>query len=185
MAAVSDKRERLVQSATRLFHEKGMGPTSLADIAGDSRVPLGNVYYYFKTKDDLAAAVIDSRLESLRRLAAGWEGNPDPKERLVSLLNMALSYKNEIAKYGCPVGSLCQEVDKEGGSTARKADGILKWQLRWTREQFKLMGRRDANELGNRFMASLQGAGLLANALSDPKVIEQEVRHLKGWIQRL
>ncbi|MBT3413924.1 MAG: TetR/AcrR family transcriptional regulator, partial [Nitrospina sp.] len=47
---MSDKREKLVQSAGKLFHQVGFNQTSIADIAEDSGVPLGNVHYYFKTK---------------------------------------------------------------------------------------------------------------------------------------
>ena len=56
----SGKRERLVASAAALFHHQGVQRTTLAEVATDADVPLGNVYYYFKTKDDLVAAVIGS-----------------------------------------------------------------------------------------------------------------------------
>jgi len=48
-----DKRARLVDGACRAFYEQGVEHTTLADIARIADVPLGNVYYYFKTKDDL------------------------------------------------------------------------------------------------------------------------------------
>jgi TetR/AcrR family transcriptional repressor of nem operon len=42
------KRERLVAAATKMLHEQGVEKTTLADTAA-AAVPLGNVYYYFKT----------------------------------------------------------------------------------------------------------------------------------------
>jgi len=45
------KRTRLINTASKLAHEHGFNQTTLADIARDSGVPLGNVYYYFKTKE--------------------------------------------------------------------------------------------------------------------------------------
>ena len=59
MPRVSDKREKLVQSAGKLFHQVGFNQTSIADIAEDSGVPLGNVHYYFKTKADLISATLE------------------------------------------------------------------------------------------------------------------------------
>jgi AcrR family transcriptional regulator len=44
------KREALVLAAAELFWMRGFEASSLADIAEASGVPLGNVYYYFKTK---------------------------------------------------------------------------------------------------------------------------------------
>ena len=49
-----DKRSRLVGAAVGLAYQNGFGATSLADIAREAKVPLGNVYYYFKTRTRLA-----------------------------------------------------------------------------------------------------------------------------------
>jgi TetR/AcrR family transcriptional regulator, transcriptional repressor for nem operon len=54
--------------------------TSLAEIAQAADVPLGNVYYYFKSKDELIRAVVAAHIEEvdtvmswtrLRRVGAG------------------------------------------------------------------------------------------------------------------
>ena len=42
-----DKRSRLLSAAMGLAYQNGFGATSLADIAREAEVPLGNVYYYF------------------------------------------------------------------------------------------------------------------------------------------
>ena len=54
------KRERLIAAAAELLHQQGVERTTLADIAKAADVPVGNVYYYFKTKDDVIAAVIEA-----------------------------------------------------------------------------------------------------------------------------
>src|SRR6266550_2026003 len=46
----TDKRSRLIQTAVKLAYRHGFRTTSLADIAEAAKVPVGNVYYYFKTK---------------------------------------------------------------------------------------------------------------------------------------
>ncbi len=185
MNRVSDKRERLIESAAKLFHEAGYKDTSIADIAENSGVPLGNVYYYFKTKDDLAAAVIEQRTETIKGWARQWEENPDPKQRLFKLLDLELSLKDKIAEHGCPIGSLCQELDKERQPIARKADGLLEWQLKWITDQFRLMGQTKTDQLGIQLTSALQGCCVLANALNDPKIVELEMGRLKSWIKEM
>ena len=185
MGRVSDKRERLVESATKLFHQAGFKDTSIADIAEDSGVPLGNVYYYFKTKDDLVAAVIEQRTEAIKAEARHWEENPDPRQRLLSLLDMQISMKDNIAKYGCPIGSMCQELDKERPPVANEADGLMNWVLKWITRQFKEMGLKQADQFGLQLMSALQGCGVVANALKDPKIIEWEITRLKAWIKEM
>ncbi len=56
----------LVITATKLAYGRGFRETSLADIAEAARVPVGNVYYYFKTKEELAEAVVERCLEEFR-----------------------------------------------------------------------------------------------------------------------
>ena len=185
MGRVSDKRERLIESATKLFHQVGIKDTSIADIAEDSEVPLGNVYYYFKTKEDLAAAVIEQRREAIKAEVVEWEKNPDPRARLFQLLDMQESMKEKIAKYGCPVGSMCQELDKDRQPISDKADGLVQWQLKWVSDQFKQMGHSDADKLGIQLTSALHGCSVLANALNDPKIIELEIARLKSWIGEL
>ncbi len=185
MVRLSDKRERLIESATKLFHQAGFKDTSIADIAEDSGVPLGNVYYYFKTKDDLAAAVIKQRTETIKSQAKKWEENPDPKQRLLNLLDIQESMKNETAKYGCPIGSMCQELDKERPPVASEADGLMNWVLKWITCQFEEMGQKQADQFGLQLMSALQGCAVVANALKDPKVIELEMARLKSWIGEL
>ena len=49
----SETRERLVQTALRLFREDGFQATTMRRIATEAGVSLGNAYYYFGSKDDL------------------------------------------------------------------------------------------------------------------------------------
>jgi hypothetical protein len=43
----------LIAAAYALVYRRGVARTSLADIAQAADVPVGDVYYYFKTKDDI------------------------------------------------------------------------------------------------------------------------------------
>ena len=53
MPRKNDKRDRLIDAANDLIYQQTFNATTLADIAAKANVPLGNVYYYFKTKDDI------------------------------------------------------------------------------------------------------------------------------------
>jgi TetR/AcrR family transcriptional repressor of nem operon len=185
MAHVSDKRDRLLGAARDLIHRHGFKRTTLADIARASDVPLGNVYYYFKTKDDIAAAVIHGRDAELRSFMEGCERKTDPRKSLVAYLEMPATSREAIAAYGCPVGSLCQELDKDPSPLAQQANTLLATQLKWVTEQFRAMGRVNAEDLGVQLMTSLQGMSILANALADPTVVDREVARLRAWLTTL
>lgn len=67
--APAGKRERLAAGASKLLHHNGVAATSLAEIAQAADVPLGNVYHYFKSKDELIRAVVAEHIEEVDTMA--------------------------------------------------------------------------------------------------------------------
>src|SRR6202142_238993 len=84
--AQADNRTRLIETATKLAYGRGFRTTSLADIAEAAKVPVGNVYYYFKTKDEIGEAIVEQRLLELRTLQERWDQRGSPKERLLACI---------------------------------------------------------------------------------------------------
>lgn len=185
MADPANKRKKLVEAANDLIYKQGFRQTTLADIARASGVPLGNVYYYFKTKDALGEAVIDARLEDFRNRCKSWEKLEHPRERLLGFLEMPVELRESLAQRGCPVGSLCQELHKEQSDLTGQADSVLRAHIDWTTEQFRAMGQSEPGALAIHLIASLQGVSLLASTLGDTGVIDREVKRLREWIQNL
>jgi AcrR family transcriptional regulator len=56
----SDIQHRVVIAARERFVREGVDGASLRTIAADAGTSVGMVYYYFKTKDDLFLAVVES-----------------------------------------------------------------------------------------------------------------------------
>ena len=121
----SDKRTRLIEAANKLIHQQGFNLTTLADIARESEVPLGNVYYYFKTKEEIGSALIEHRANFYRGMIESWNRLPDPKQRLAALIEMVSGERETLAQSGCPIGSLCQELHKDGGPLADKSASLM------------------------------------------------------------
>jgi TetR/AcrR family transcriptional repressor of nem operon len=186
MSRASDKRERLLEAGRCLIHRQGFRHTTLADIARESGVPLGNVYYYFRTKDELLEAVAHRLGDEFRERAAMMEAaHAEPRARLLALLDAVVSNRVALAEHGCPVGSLTQELNKEGCGTRDSVNHALIVRAEWVAEQFRLIGRADAQELGVALVAAVQGVILMANAMHDPQVLEQQVARIRQWVAQL
>jgi TetR/AcrR family transcriptional regulator, transcriptional repressor for nem operon len=179
------KRDRLVASARDLLHRQGVERTTLAQIAQAAEVPPGNVYYYFKTRDELVGAVIESRLEQIRGLLGRLEQRSTPRARLKALARTWADVGEMVAQYGCPIGSLSSELNKQSHGLDEPASEMLRFLLDWASRQFREMGRRDARDMAESMLARVQGAALLANTLRDPKIMTREVRRLDRWIDSL
>jgi TetR/AcrR family transcriptional regulator, transcriptional repressor for nem operon len=184
--AQPDKRTRLIETAAKLAYGRGFRETSLADIAEAARVPVGNVYYYFKTKDELAEAVVERRLEEFRAARADWDRGSSPKERLLAFVDSIQANREQLARGGCPLGGLCAELHKEGGALAKKSATLFTEPIGWLEKQFGAAGHdKDSRELAMRLFSAWQGMAAVAYGTNEPDLVLMEVRRLKNWINTL
>jgi AcrR family transcriptional regulator len=180
------KRDRLVAGARETIYRQGVKATTIADIAEASDVPVGNVYYYFKSKDELVGAAIDAYAqESRERLSWLEQQHRTPRARLKVLVRLLASQPDRVVLYGCPRGSLCSELDKQDNDLAQACRELMHTPIDWIEQQFKAMGRRDARDLAFALLASYEGMALLANTFRDPELMVREARRLERWIDSL
>ncbi|MFJ9458834.1 TetR/AcrR family transcriptional regulator [Kitasatospora sp. NPDC101447] len=182
----SQKRRRLAAAAARVLHEQGVERTTLADIAREADVPVGNVYYYFKTKDELVRAALSEHGAHLDELADALERSEDPRERLKALVRAWIDQRDVAARFGCPTGTLAAELDKRAdGVLDAEAGAVIRRLLDWVGSQFRLLGLPDPDDLALTLVAGYQGMSLLANALRDPDVMTREGARLLRWLDAL
>jgi AcrR family transcriptional regulator len=180
------KRQRLIAAASQLLHQQGTEKTTLADIAQAADVPVGNVYYYYKTKDDIITAVIEAHVQQSKAALASIESSHrSAKSRLKALVGELAGQGELIALYGCPYGSLCSELDKRSGRPDFAQVDLMRVPIEWAEEQFRVLGQRDAHDLAVSLMASYEGSALLTNTFRDPDILAREARRLNRWIDTL
>ena len=182
----ANNRSRLVQAALEVSYRYGFGETTIADIAKEARIPPGNVYYYFKTKDDIGDAIIEQRLFRLRDLLRELDKAESPKERLCGFVQIKIDRREELARAGCPVGTLCSELHKQGGPVANRSTILFAEALSWLETQFKTIGKGDDSRgLAVHLLSATQGVSVLAHTFHDPGMIDAEAARLKEWIRAL
>jgi len=182
-----EKKDRLTEAAALLIHQQGYAQTTLADIAAAARVALGSVYYYFKTKEDVAKAILNRRQTDIDQALGKMDRLPDPRGRLRALIGIWVEDRDIDARYGCPIGSLCYELAKGRGALSSEAAEPFRTLLAWCEKQFRLMGKskQHAVPLALHMVASLQGISLIANALGDPDTILSEAKFLSDWLRNV
>lgn len=174
-----NKREELIRIASTLFHRKGYRHTTLADVSRESGLLLGSLYYYFRTKESLATAIIEQHERTFDNRIAQWERLPDPSARLEAFLDMVLENQAEYVRCGCPVGSLSQELGKDEPDLAKKINRILTKQVHWIARQFDALGVQDSTQKGEHWVAQIQGFILLSNAFGNPELLQRQIDGLR------
>src|SRR5215467_8415804 len=180
------KRERLIAAAMQLVHQQGIERTTLADIAKAADVPPGNVYYYFKAKDEVIGAVIEAHVQQIKTTLAAIDArHRSPRSRLKAFVREFTAQSELVAQHGCPLGSLCSEIGKGVRQPSFAEADLMRLPIEWAEEQFRSLGRRDARDLAVDLMAAYEGNALLANTLRDPGVLSRAGRRLNHWIDTL
>jgi len=182
----ADSRTRLLHAAEKTTYLHGFGSASIAVIAKSARVPLGNVYYYFKTKDEIGGAIVELRVSRFKKLLEELEKAGSPKKRLCGFVDIKIKNRETLARGGCPVGTLCSELQKYGGSAATKSRALFAEALAWMEKQFEAIGKgADSQGLAVHLLSATQGVSVLAHTFHDPNMIAAEAYRLKKWIRDL
>jgi TetR/AcrR family transcriptional repressor of nem operon len=181
-----DNRTRLLRAAEQTTYRYGFGNAAIADIAKHARIPVGNVYYYFKTKDAIGDAIIELRVSRFRELLQELDKAGSPKERLCGFVQIKVKNREELARSGCPVGTLCSELRKLGGTAAKHSKVLFEMALAWMEAQFKAMDKGgESRGLALHLLSATQGVSVLAHTFRDPNLITNEAARLKEWIRAL
>jgi AcrR family transcriptional regulator len=90
MARLKDeaRRQAILEGAKDLFAKKGYASTSISDIVQATGFPVGSIYTYFKSKEEIVKAIIDEGWgEFSDKLLASVAAESRPEKRLSLLLD--------------------------------------------------------------------------------------------------
>jgi TetR/AcrR family transcriptional regulator, transcriptional repressor for nem operon len=186
-------RGKLVESARRLFWERGYEATSLQDVVGRARVKSGSLYYFFRTKEDLLLAVLDHYVDLLwpAVIEPAFGRTADPIERIFSILN---GYREGLIytsfTHGCPIGNLALEVSDDypraREKIARNFAGWRKWIRKCLDEAADhLPADTDSERMAMFVLSLMEGAVMQARAHHSLEPFDASVVELRQYFKRL
>lgn len=80
---IDDKKNKIYQSACKLFLHYGVNKTTISDIARDADIGKGTIYSYFESKDDILKYIgFEYFKESLERLKTALQELKEPEHKL-------------------------------------------------------------------------------------------------------
>ena len=166
-AQMEEHRVRIVESAARIFRERGFDGGAVADIMNDAGLTHGGFYGHFATKDALEA---DACAAALSVGAARWNRLADdaPDSALGKIVDAYVSTRHrDDPGTGCVFAAL-------GGETARASTGVRRafteaLRVRLTALTRVVKGRAEARrrERAIATMCGMVGAIMLARAVDD------------------
>jgi TetR/AcrR family transcriptional repressor of nem operon len=183
-------RARIVATAADLMRVRSVGGTTLDDVVTAAQVGKSQLYRHFEDKAALVRAVIEF---------VGAQTIAGERDRLANVTTLAglqdwrdaLVQRNALqeGRYGCPLGSLANEVADEDIARGKLQALFTAWQELFEdlfhrfRRDGVLPRHADAARLATGFVAAVQGGYLLAQTARDvapmAAAIDMAIAHLQ------
>lgn len=174
-AQAQQNRDRVVETAARLFRERGVAGVSVADLMAAAGLTHGGFYKRFASKEALVAEAAGRAFTEqgarLRELGARHPGDPEAvrHERITQYLSAA---HRDNPGAGCPISALASDVAREAPDSPARApfaDGVEAYARH-------LSGVGEDGEIDDEALVALStmvGALLIARATSGTPLSER------------
>jgi len=166
-------RERILDSAARLFRGRGYDAASIDEIMAGAGLTRGGFYLHFRSKQELFAAYVGRELDFGRQLRKASDREPEaPLRGAAEALDFYLSPGNRkrIAR-GCTVVSNAADVARASIAARRAFTGAFDGMYGEFRRIAEAAEDPDAAALAA--IATCVGGVVLGRALSDGALVER------------
>ncbi len=95
-----ETKNKIIDSAILLFNKEGFSGASISDITNEAKVSKGNLYYYFKDKDELYLHCAKKCINDFRAYLINKLSNKEKSELLViEIIKIRISFFEENPNY--------------------------------------------------------------------------------------
>lgn len=183
-------RSRIVATAADLMYVRGVGGTTLDDVVAASKISKSQLYRHFGDKAALVRTVIEFVGERVIDLERERLGNVKTFAGLRRWRDAIVEHNAlRNGQYGCPLGSLANEVADQDSVARQKLDDLfMAWRelfeqlLHRFQEEGLIPADADAGDLATSMVAAVQGGYLLAQTSRDvapmAAAIDMSIAHL-------
>jgi AcrR family transcriptional regulator len=157
-------RERILDAASELFYRRGIRAVGVDTVVDHARVAKASLYHHFRTKDELAAAVLRRRDERWRRwmLESVEASGTNPERRVLSVFDALRTWFASDEFRGCGFINAAAEFPADEHPVRIAAREHKHAVLADLGELVAQTGVRDPRELAQRLFLLMEGAMVTA-----------------------
>lgn len=173
---MSNTRTRILELAEDFTQRSGFNGFSYLDLADQIGVKHASIHYHFKSKSDLALALVERIRETHAEGFASFDAqHEDPKLRLQALIDRFKRYTVD-GKF-CMCGMMSAEFAAFGPEVRKALALYFRDFQNWLTKQFAQLNHDDPQSSALQFLCALEGALLLARVEGDPGVVNRALDH--------
>jgi TetR/AcrR family transcriptional repressor of nem operon len=171
---VAENKARVVETAARLFRERGFEGVGVADLMHAAGLTHGGFYNHFESKDELATQACEQIFEGAVAMMERMAAIEDASERAAAIGSYKRRYLSAKARDApaarCPMVALGTDVSRQRGPVTRAyASGLRRYLDAFARalRGGKPSRRKAAREEAIATLATLAGALSLARSVAE------------------
>jgi AcrR family transcriptional regulator len=167
-AKPSAARERLLDTASRIFYAEGINTVGVNRIVEEAGVTLATFYRHFPSKQQLILAYLQSVHDDYAsRAAAAQEAAEDPGDVLRTIATNITAQLLEPGFRGCPFINAASEFEDPDGPVLRAVLAHRAWFYALVRDAFASAGHPQPDLAASHYVMLRDGA-TTAGHLGDP-----------------
>ena len=97
-ASFQRKRDLILDAATVLLNQRGLAGMTFAEVARSVDLTTTSITYYFRLKEQLAAAVFEHTLRRLEAMTVEAGSAPDPRARVATFLQLHFNLRARVLR---------------------------------------------------------------------------------------
>jgi TetR/AcrR family transcriptional repressor of nem operon len=187
-------REALLDCAQQLMLARGYTATTVDQICEAVSVTKGTFFHYFKTKEELGKAALERFRQGGAKLyqQAPFLKESDPLKRVFGFIDFTIELCQHPVRNSCLVGMFSQELADSNpamralcGRAFEERVAGLKAMLDQARRKHAPRVHIDTQGLAEQFVATFEGALILAKARDNVAPVATSLRHYKRYLKAL
>jgi AcrR family transcriptional regulator len=168
-------RDRLVETASRLFYSDGIHSVGVDRLVREAGVTLATFYRHFPTKEALVEAYLRATDQRLRGNVENALKDRDPRPALEALLDLMDQRTGAPGFRGCQFINAAAEYPDSSHPVHIAVDDHRAWFRTVATEIARQLGHPDPEEAGQ-YLVVLHDGALVASELDDQQVVQAAVR---------
>lgn len=192
-------RNRIMDAAQALVLDVGLGGTSVEKVIEGAGVTRGTFFYHFRTKHDLAAALLaryaaqdEQHFEAA--MAKAEQLARDPLQQLLIFVGLFIDMTEQLQDPfpGCLYASYCYQ---SGAISREVMEQVAQMMRFWRRRLGSKIAAVSAayppripvssDHLADHLLATFEGAFVLAKVMGEPKLAAEQLIQYRNYLELL
>lgn len=192
-------RNKIMDVAQQMVLDVGLSGTSVDKVIDGAGVTRGTFFYHFKTKHDLAAALIERYADQDRHhfddfMAKAEQLSRDPLQQLLIFVGLFIDMTDQLeAPFpGCLYASYCYQ---SGAITRDIRDRMAQMMHFWrdrladkietVQAQYPPRIPIEPSQVADHLLTSFEGAFVLSKVMGEPKLASEQLIQCRNYLELL